>query len=200
MANRGTKTARPRSFRTPQDFRTWLEKNHDKRAELMMRLFKVHARHRGIGYREALDESLCFGWIDGVRRALDADSFVQRFTPRKNRSNWSAVNIRRAKELIAEGRMAPPGLAAFETRGETGPAPYSFERPPARLDPQLETRFRANKKAWRWWESAAPYYRRVCTFWIMSAKKEQTRAGRLERLMFHCARGEKIPPLAPAKK
>ena len=199
MANRVTKIARPRRFRTQEDLRAWLEKNHDKRTELMMRLFKVHARHRGIGYREALDESLCFGWIDGVRRALDADSFVQRFTPRTTKSNWSAVNIQRAKELIAEGRMAPPGLAAFVARGATGPSPYSFEQPPAQLDPALEQRFRANRKAWTWWESAAPYYRRVCTFWIMSARKEATRESRLTKLIAWCARGEKIPPMGSAK-
>lgn len=200
MPTRDKQPRAPRSFRTPEDFRAWLEKNHDKQAELMMRLFKVHARHRGIGYREALDESLCFGWIDGVRRALDADSFVQRFTPRKKKSNWSAVNIRRARELIADGRMAPPGRAAFEARGATAASPYSFENPPRPLDPELEERLRANRKAWRWWESAAPYYRRVCTFWIMSAKKQETRAARLRKLLYHCARGEKIPPLAGTTK
>lgn len=199
MPRRHVPSRAPKSFRTPDHFRAWLEKNHDKQAELMMRLFKVHARHRGIGYREALDESLCFGWIDGVRKAHDADSFVQRFTPRRRKSNWSAVNIRRARELIAEGRMAPPGRAAFEARGATGPSPYSFEQPPAPLDPAMEKRFRANRKAWTWWESAAPYYRRVCTFWIMSAKKEETRASRLAKLIAWCARGEKIPPMGSAK-
>src|SRR5688572_2233581 len=115
------------SFRTQKDFRDWLEKHHDSEKELMMRLFKVHARARGIGYREALDEALCYGWIDGVRRSLDEDSFTQRFTPRKKKSNWSAVNIKRVKELRKEGRMCEPGLAAFNARDATAVAPYSFE-------------------------------------------------------------------------
>src|SRR4051812_24346336 len=107
----------PRSFKTQASFRQWLEKNHAKVNELELRLFKVHARQRGIGYREALDEALCFGWIDGVRRSLDDDSFTQRYTPRKAKSNWSAVNIKRVRELEADGRMHPAGRAAFERRG-----------------------------------------------------------------------------------
>ena len=106
-----------RSFRTREDFRAWLEKNHATENELTIRLFKVHAKDRGIGYREALDEALSFGWIDGVRRGLDDDSFTTRFTPRKKRSNWSAVNIKRAKELEAEGRMNAAGLAAWGKGG-----------------------------------------------------------------------------------
>jgi uncharacterized protein YdeI (YjbR/CyaY-like superfamily) len=193
-------TTKPRAYRTSAEFRAWLEKNHDRQSELMMRLFKVHARSRGIGYREALDEALCFGWIDGVRRALDEDSFTQRFTPRRARSVWSAVNTRRMNELIAEGRVAPPGLAAFQARDPSYKAQYSFEHAPKSFDPALEKRFRANRKAWTWWEQAAPYYRRVCTFYVMGAMKEETRARRLENLMRHCEQGRKMAPLDGAKK
>ena len=108
-----------KSFRTREDFRAWLERHHASESELMLRLFKVHASRRGMGYREALDEALCYGWIDGVRRSLDEDSFTQRFTPRKAKSNWSSVNLKRVKELIAEGRMHPAGLQAFEARDAT---------------------------------------------------------------------------------
>jgi uncharacterized protein YdeI (YjbR/CyaY-like superfamily) len=116
-ATRAARTRRavraPMAFRTSEAFRSWLEENHAVETELWIRLYKVHARAKGIGYREALDESLCFGWIDGVRRSLDADSFAQRFTPRKPKSNWSATNLKRVKELEAEGRMHPAGRAAL---------------------------------------------------------------------------------------
>lgn len=146
---------KPISFRTQPAFRAWLAKNHAARTELWLRLFKVHASHRGIGYREALDEALCWGWIDGVRRALDDDSFVQRFTPRKPKSIWSAVNIRRFKELRAAKRVKPPGLAAF-TRWGGKKAPYSFENRPKNLSPAYVRRFKANEAAWAFFTSQAP--------------------------------------------
>ena len=121
-------------FRTPEDFRTWLEKNHASEKELIVRLFKVHAKHRGIGYREALDEALCFGWIDGIKRALDKDSFTHRFSPRKAKSKWSNVNIKRFKELKKAGRVQPPGLAAFEARNVYAGL-YSFESDPKKRCP-----------------------------------------------------------------
>ena len=183
-----------KSFRTPEAFRSWLAKHHGSDKELMMRLFKVHARHRGIGYREALDEALCYGWIDGVRRALDEDSFVQRFTPRKPRSNWSTVNIRRYKELDAEGRIAPPGRAAFEAHdGRT--APYSFESRPQQFAPEFLRALKADRKAWTFFAAQPPGYRRITTFWVMSAKRPETRASRF-RVVLDCARrGRRIPLL-----
>ena len=180
-----------KSFRTQQDFRDWLEKNHASEKELMMRLFKVHARERGIGYREALDEALCYGWIDGVRRSLDEDSFTQRFTPRKKKSNWSAVNIKRVKELQKEGRMCAPGLAAFSARDATAVAPYSFEAKTVELDPALVRKLRANKRAWEFFQSLAPGYRRVSIFWVMSGKREETRVKRFATLVEHWVQGRK---------
>jgi len=189
----GRSPERMRSFKTQDAFRKWLEKHHATEKELILRLYKVHARDKGIGHREALDEALCFGWIDGVVRSLDADSFSQRFTPRKAKSNWSAVNIKRVKELEAEGRMRPAGMAAFQARDTTKPAPYSFENRGVQLDPALETRFRKNKKAWTYWDNRPPGYKRTMTWMVMSGKKEDTRLRRLDMLIRHCEKGVPIP-------
>lgn len=186
----------PKSFRTQQHFRLWLEKNHASEVELVLRCFKVHAKHRGIGYREGLDEALCFGWIDGVRRGLDADSFTVRFTPRKPRSNWSSVNIKRASELEAEGRMHAAGLKAFRARDASKKAPYSFEHRPRSFDADLEQRFRANEKAWAFYQAQPPGYRKVTTFWVMEAKRPETRLRRLDQLMKFSAARERVPLLA----
>ena len=182
----------PRSFKTEKEFRAWLGKNHATETELIIRLFKVHARDRGIGYREALDEALCYGWIDGVRKALDEDSFTQRFTPRKPKSNWSRVNIRRVEELQKEGRMRPPGLKAFEARDATAIAPYSFEAGAITLTPALERRFRANRKAWSFFQAQPPYAKRVSIFYVMTAKKDETRERRLDHLIERCAQGKRV--------
>lgn len=188
-----------KSFRTPSDFRGWLERHHASERELVIRLFKVHARHRGIGYREALDEALCFGWIDGVRRALDADSFTQRFTPRLPKSSWSSVNIRRFRELQAEGRVHPAGLAAFQAF-DGRRAPYSFEQPPTVLEPAFVKRFRARKRAWAFFEAQPPGYRRIITFWVMSAKRPETRAARFDILLQRSSAGERVSLLKPREE
>jgi len=180
----------PKSFRTQAEWRAWLEKHHATVKELELRLFKVHAKDRGIGYREALDEALCFGWIDGVVHRLDDDSFRQRWTPRKAKSKWSHVNIRRFKELQKEGRVRPPGLAAFDEKN-VAHAPYSYQSPKLDLDPELEKKFRANKKAWAFWENEPPGRKRNATFYIMSAKKPETRLKRFEEIVAKSARGVK---------
>ena len=187
------------SFKTARDFRAWLEKHHDTTPELMLRLFKVHASDRGIGYREALDAALCYGWIDGVRRSLDADSFTQRFTPRKAKSTWSSVNIKRVKELEAEGLMRPPGRAAFEQRDATRRAPYSLESPSRELDTAMERQFRANQRAWEYFQAQPPYYRRLSIFWVTEAKKEETRQRRLDALIRHSAKREPLPAFIRSK-
>ena len=186
---------RPKAFKTQKDFRAWLSKNHATETELMLRLFKVHAKHRGIGYREALDEALCWGWIDGVVRRLDEDSFQQRFTPRKAKSNWSAVNIKRMKELIADGRVAKPGLAAFARRTTTKPAPYSYEnRATIRLAPAFVKRFKAEPKAWEFFEALPPGYKRLMIYRVMDAKREETRERRFAQLL-DLSRQQKRMPL-----
>jgi uncharacterized protein YdeI (YjbR/CyaY-like superfamily) len=187
--------SKPRSFRSQDALRAWLEKNHAAAKELILRCFKVHARQRGIGYKEALDEALCFGWIDGVRKSLDEDSFTQRFTPRKARSNWSEVNLKRVKELEAQGRMHPAGLAAFEARAGIARGAYSFENKSIQFDSEPAARFAANQKAWQFFSSQPPGYRRTCTFYVMSAKRPETRERRLARLMELSAKGQRLPML-----
>jgi uncharacterized protein YdeI (YjbR/CyaY-like superfamily) len=184
----------PRSFAGPASFRRWLEKNHALVSELILLCRKTGAAGRGVTYREALDEALCIGWIDGVRRAVDETTFSVRFTPRKPKSAWSAVNIARARELEAEGRMHPAGLAAFRARVKPE---YSYESRPRALSPACLAKLRANPRAWRFFSAQAPWYRRTCAFWIMSAKRPETRERRLEELIRRTEPEEGVPPLKP---
>ena len=182
------------SFRTPAAFRAWLAHHHATAEELVLRCFKIHAADQGVTYAQVLDEALCFGWIDGVRRRVDEDSFSVRFTPRQPRSIWSHVNIGHAERLTKAGRMRKPGLAAFEARTEERTGVYSFERQ-ATLAPAYAKHFRAHAAAWEYYQSQAPWYRRTTTHWIMSAKREDTRAKRLASLIDRSARGTTIPEL-----
>ena len=182
-------------FKTPARFRAWLARNHARETELVVRLFKVHASQHGIGYREALEEALCFGWIDGVRRSIDEDSFSVRFTPRKPKSIWSNINVRIVERLQSEGRMKPPGLAAFERRDEKRTGIYAFESKSQGLSPGFEKRLRAVPKAWKHFESQPPWYRRTAAHWVMNAKREETRERRLGILIEHSAKGKPLPQL-----
>ena len=169
--------------------------NHATATELEVGFHKKSSGKKSITYAEALDEALCWGWIDGVRHALDEESFTVRFTPRQAKSNWSAVNIRRVKELEAEGRMKAPGLAAFRDRDSKRTNVYSFENKPKKLDPPDEKRFRANKAAWDFVEKQPPYYQKTTFFWVMSAKKPETRVRRLDTLIDCSAKNERIAQL-----
>src|SRR6266487_3449043 len=171
-----------RFFNSPSDFRQWLEKNHDKASELWLGFYKKSAGKTGITYAEALDEALCFGWIDGVRKSIDDISYMIRFTPRKSRSIWSLVNTKRAEELRKLGRMKQSGLAAFQQRDPRRTGVYSFERAASKLGPVYEKKFRANKDAWDFFQNQPPGYRRLASFWVASAKKEETRLRRLAQL------------------
>ncbi|MBX7185133.1 MAG: YdeI/OmpD-associated family protein [Vicinamibacteria bacterium] len=188
-------TETPTAYATPAAFRSWLKQNHARRPELLVRCFKVHAAERGITYVQALDEALCFGWIDGVRRSLDSDSFSVRFTPRKAKSYWSAVNIAKAEALIETGRMAPPGQAAFNARDQAPPRKYSFESKPEGFAPGYLKKIRANARASAHYDSRPPGYIRTHAFWVMSAVNEATRLRRLETLIQSWERGEAAPPL-----
>jgi len=189
-----------KAFRTAAAFRAWLEKHHATDTELEVRLFKVHAAHRGITYSQALDEALCFGWIDGVTHSLDEDSYRQRFTPRKARSTWSRRNVEHVERLTKAGRMAPPGLAAYAARDEQRTGIYSFEQARPGLIPAYLKAFRAHAAAWTYYQRQAPGYRRMTAHWVMSATKEETRARRLAVLIGSSARGRKIPPLEPRQQ
>jgi uncharacterized protein YdeI (YjbR/CyaY-like superfamily) len=188
---------KPRFFRTAADFRTWLEKNHARVDELTLGFYNQKSARKGISYKEAVDEALCFGWIDGVRRSLDEERYTGRFTPRRPRSIWSRVNIKRVAELEAAGRMAAPGREAFARLDPRRTGVYSFEaqRERAQLGPDLEARFRANARAWAFFQSRPPWYQRTSIWWIASAKKEETRLRRLAVLIECSAKGEPIPGL-----
>src|SRR5215510_8009570 len=181
-----------KAFKTQADFRRWLQKHHASKTELKLRLYKVHALHKGIGYQQALEEALCWGWIDGVVRSLDADSFAQRYSPRKAKSNWSRVNIARMKRLIAAGKAARPGIAAFERRDKIAVAPYSFENRNITLSPAFLKRLKANPKAWKFFQAEAPGYRRTTVFWVMQAKKEETREKRFRIMLERMEKGKRM--------
>ncbi len=171
--------------------RVWLER-HQAADELLIRCFKSHAKRRGLTYRQALDEALCHGWIDGVRHALDDDSFCVRFTPRRATSAWSRVNVARFGQLRRAGRVRPAGLAAFRNGRRSS---YSFENRPRQLAPVFLERLEADRRAWPFFEAQPPWYRRVCAFWVMSAKRPQTRERRLQALIERCRQQRRVAPL-----
>lgn len=183
----------PTFFATPADFRAWLQEHHQSERELLVGFYKKGSGRPSITWPESVAEALCFGWIDGIRRTIDDESYSIRFTPRKRGSIWSAVNMRLVEELIRDGRMQPAGLAAWEARDPAKSAIYSFEqKEAARLDAEAEARFRANPRAWSFWEAQPPGYRKQITHWVTSAKREETRARRLETLIADCAAGQRI--------
>jgi len=187
---------RPTFFETPADFRAWLEEHHDSAEVLWVGYYKKSSGRASITWPESVDEALCFGWIDGLRKSIDDVSYKIRFTPRKPDSNWSAVNIARVEELLEKDRMRPAGIAAYERRLEKKSRVYSYEqRKRAALDPEAERRFRAHSEAWKFFRSQPPGYRRTAIFWVVSAKREDTRRRRLETLIEDSANGLRIGPL-----
>lgn len=185
-------------FESASEFRKWLEKNHAQVRELWVGFYRKGSGQTGISYPEAVDEALCFGWIDGIKKKVDETRYVHRFTPRKPRSIWSAVNLAKVRELIAQGRMAPAGLAAFESRDEKRSVQYSYERESCAFDADLESRFRANEKAWEFFAAQPPGYRRTATWWVVSAKKEETRRKRLTALIEDSAAGRRLAQVTPS--
>ena len=198
---RGGAALKPEFFATPDKFRAWLERNHDGAEEVLVGFYKKATGKPSMTWSEAVDEALCFGWIDGKTHSLDDESYAIRFTPRRPRSNWSAVNIAKAKALIAEGRMTPAGLRAFEARADERSAVYAYEqRRNAELTREQEREFKRNARAWAWFQDQAPSYRRTAVFRVTSAKKDETQARRLAQLIDDSAAGRRIPPLSPARK
>ncbi|MGA7907846.1 MAG: YdeI/OmpD-associated family protein [Candidatus Sulfotelmatobacter sp.] len=179
-------------FKSASEFRAWLETNHQHCPELSVGFYKRTSGHPSITWPEAVDQALCYGWINGVRKRIDDEAYSVRFTPRKPKSKWSAVNIRRAQELTQLGNMKPPGLKAF-AGAEGQPPSYSYEqRRTAQLEAAAETQFRANKKAWAFFQGQPPWYRRTTAWWVLSAKKEETRQRRLAQLIADSGQGRRI--------
>ena len=187
----------PRFFSGPAAFGRWLASHHASETELWVGLYKKHAAHRGMTYLQAVEEALCWGWIDGHLKSLDEDRIMQRFTPRTSRSTWSLVNVGKVKALIKAGRMEAPGLAAFKARDPKRTGIYSFEKEPASLTPAQRRAFKKVPGAWKWFSEQAPSYQRTCMHWVVSAKQEATRVRRLESLIEHSAEGKKLRQFTP---
>lgn len=196
-ARQGARTTKPhpKFFRTPADFRKWMEQHHADHDELWVGYYKKDSGKPSMTWPESVDVALCFGWIDGVRKSIDAESYTNRFTPRRPGSAWSAINIARVGELTKVGLMHPAGLKAFENAEDR--RNYSYEqRKSASLGEEYEGRFRSNKKAWEFFQAQTPWYRRTAVWWVMSAKKEETRRKRLTVLIEDSEKQRPIAPLA----
>jgi uncharacterized protein YdeI (YjbR/CyaY-like superfamily) len=183
-------------FSTPAEFRSWLEEHHESAAEVWVGYYKKATGRPTMTWSQAVDEALCFGWIDGKVQRIDDERHRQRFTPRRPSSNWSAVNIAKVAELRAEGRMTPAGEAAFAARRDDRSAVYSYERRhEAAFAADQQAALRANEAAWAWFGEQSPSYRQLATFWVVSAKRPETRARRLATLIDCSAQGRRVPAL-----
>jgi len=185
----------PIFFATPAEFRTWLEEHHAQATELWVGFYKKGSNKPSIIWPESVDAALCFGWIDGVRKGIDDTSYMIRFTPRKPGSIWSAVNVKNVLALTNLGRMRPAGLKAFEQRTDAKSRIYAYEQENAKLDDAHEQQFRANKKAWDVFQAQAAWYRRTAIWWVVSAKREETRLKRLATLIGDSEQGRTIRQL-----
>ncbi|MEO8043455.1 MAG: YdeI/OmpD-associated family protein [Spartobacteria bacterium] len=182
----------PTFFPNPTAFRRWLLKNHATATELWVGFYKKHTGRPSLTWPESVDEALCVGWIDGLRKTIDAESYQIRFTPRRRGSIWSAVNIRRVEVLTNEKRMEPAGLAAFSARVENRSGIYAYEQRSEKLPEPYVSLLRKNKTAWNFFEAQPPSYRKTIGWWIVSAKQEATRRRRLEKLIAESARGRRL--------
>jgi uncharacterized protein YdeI (YjbR/CyaY-like superfamily) len=184
---------KPLYFASPAEWREWLSRNHESCPELWVGFYKKGTGRASITWPESVDQALCFGWIDGIRKTIDEDRYVIRFTPRRAGSIWSAVNVKKVAELRKAGLMQPPGLKAFGGKIAARSAIYAYEqRTTATLGREYETLFREQPKAWEFFVSQPPGYRRLCAFWVTSAKQEATRLRRLKTLIADSARGRRV--------
>jgi uncharacterized protein YdeI (YjbR/CyaY-like superfamily) len=183
---------KPLHFATPALFRAWLKKHHKTAAEIIVGFYRKDSGKPSLTWSEAVDEALCFGWIDGIRRKHSDIAYSNRFTPRRPGSNWSAINIAKVAQLTKEGRMQPAGVAAFEKRTEAKSRIYTYELDGMpEFPPALAKKFKANKKAWAFFQGQPPYYRKLNTRWVSSAKQEETRLRRLDNLIAACESGRR---------
>ena len=187
-------------FPTPAHFRAWLAEHHDQRDELWVGYYKKATGLPSITWPESVDEALCFGWIDGIRKSIDEESYKIRFTPRRPGSHWSARNLGRMKHLIAEGLVTEPGMSAYRKRNPAREKQAAHEQKNIVLPPEYERQLRADADAWDYFQRARPSYRKQVTWWVISAKREETRLRRLRILIESSAKGEVIPPMRWAEK
>lgn len=173
----------PIFFATTTEFRKWLEENHQTANEVLVGYYKVKTGKPSMNWSDSVDEALCFGWIDGVRRTIDEQSYYNRFTPRRPRSNWSQVNIDKVERLIQQGKMQPAGLAAYDNRMPERSEVYSYENKPEKFSDELEAIFKQHPQAWEFFNAQAPFYKKTMMYWIMSAKQIATQKNRLAKLM-----------------
>jgi uncharacterized protein YdeI (YjbR/CyaY-like superfamily) len=185
----------PIFFETPEEFRVWLEKNHKKANELIVGYYKVGSGKKSMNWSQSVDQALCFGWIDGIRKSIDNESYFIRFTPRRPDSNWSTVNIKKVDQLTKQGLMRPAGLAAFMLREESKSGIYTYENKEMELPDEFERQFKVNVEAWNYFQSMPLYYRKTSIRWVMDAKQELTRKRRLAELISDSEAGQKIKPL-----
>ena len=186
-------------FRDAAEFRTWLERHHASESELWMEVRKAHVADRGLTWADAVPEALCFGWIDSVSQPIDDDRRRQRWTPRKAGSTWSKVNVTHVERLVAEGKMAPAGLAAFEARSVDRTGTYSHENDTAELEPEVQAVLDSSVAAQAFLDAAAPGYRKAVRHWIATAKRPATRIARAEQLVAESAAGQLVPFARPGK-
>lgn len=183
---------KPKFFPTPEDFREWLRENHDKCDELIVGYYKVNSGKPSMTWSESVDQALCFGWIDGIRRSIDEESYSIRFTPRRPDSTWSKVNIEKVAKLKKNGLMRPAGLKAYSKRREDNSETYGYERKAQKLGSVYEATFKKHKEAWEYFKGQSPYVKKTLANWVMSAKMEKTRQRRLKKLIDACEKGEKL--------
>jgi uncharacterized protein YdeI (YjbR/CyaY-like superfamily) len=182
----------PTFFKNQDEFRKWLEKNHDKETELIVGFYKVDSGRHNMSWSQSVDQALCFGWIDGIRRSIDKESYCIRFTPRRPGSIWSAVNIKKFNELTKKGLMNEAGTTLFVNRKVSETTLYSFENEKRTLPENFEDEFKSDKQAWEFFSKQAPSYKKTAIFYIMSAKQEETRVRRLRKTITESGKGNKI--------
>lgn len=183
-------------FETPAELRAWFEANHETAAELWVGYHRKRSGRPSVAWQDVVDQELCFGWIDSVRYSLGDDRSAQRITPRRKRSVWSAINIKRFQELEQMGLVHESGRAAFAARDEQRSRIYAYENRSLGLDEARQAEFRSHKRAWNFFETQAPWYRRTAAYWVMSAKREDTKDSRLKTLIAHSQKGERLPALS----
>ena len=188
-------------FESPAELRAWFEANHEAATELWLGYHRKRTGRPSVTWQEVVDQELCFGWIDSVRYSLGDDRSAQRITPRRRGSVWSAVNIKRFEELDQMGLVHPNGRAAFEKRDEARSRIYSYENRSRGFDEAREKEFRKDRGAWKFFESQAPSYRKTAAYWVMSAKLDATSKRRLELLVEHSRKGERLPQfVSPSRR